>query len=203
MPSFPAAGSPAGQLSVRHGPHPSTGRSSRTSGPAWSRPHKPATPVSVTPGVAGLRQLGVAWSLLGAASGAANHHDRAVAAGDAVLADRAEEHARELTVATPVWFVVDGERLLVHTGSATGKVKRIRNNPQVTVAACTARGVAKGPVLQATASILPDSAGDPADRLFAARYPVAWRLITGLFPLIRLVRRRPATPEVFLEITLH
>src|SRR5690348_5174813 len=99
MPSFPAAGSPAGQLSVRHGPHPSTGRSSRTSGPAWSRPHKPATPVSVTPGVAGLRQSGVAWSLLGAASSAANHHDRAVAAGDAVLADRAEEHARELAVA--------------------------------------------------------------------------------------------------------
>src|SRR6185437_16353394 len=51
----------------------------------WAPPARPAS--------------GVAWSLLGAASGAASHHDRAVAVGDAVLADRAEEHARELAVA--------------------------------------------------------------------------------------------------------
>jgi hypothetical protein len=41
----------------------------------------------------------LARSLLGAASSAANHHSRAVAVGDAVLDDRAEEHAHELTVA--------------------------------------------------------------------------------------------------------
>src|SRR5712671_2784574 len=109
MPSFPAAGSPAGQLTVRHGPHPYTGRSSRTSGPAWCRPHKPATPSGASRRAS--RPFRGEWSLLGAASSAADHHDRAAAVGDAVLADRAEEHARELTVAmTPDDDEISGRR---------------------------------------------------------------------------------------------
>ena len=38
-------------------------------------------------------------------------------------------------VATPVWLVVRDGRLLVETDAASGKVKRIRRNPQVRVAA--------------------------------------------------------------------
>ena len=41
-------------------------------------------------------------------------------------------------MATPVWFVQQGGRLLVETDAAAGKVKRIRCNPAVQVAACTA-----------------------------------------------------------------
>jgi hypothetical protein len=37
-------------------------------------------------------------------------------------------------VATPVWFVADGERLLISTDAQSFKVKRIRRNPRVTVA---------------------------------------------------------------------
>ena len=36
-----------------------------------------------------------------------------------------------------------------------GKTKRIRNNPQVTVAACSIRGKVTGPELAASARILP------------------------------------------------
>jgi PPOX class probable F420-dependent enzyme len=43
-------------------------------------------------------------------------------------------------VATPVWVAADGELLYVWTGARTGKAKRIRHNPAVTVAPCTARG---------------------------------------------------------------
>ena len=43
-------------------------------------------------------------------------------------------------VATPVWFVQEGDRLLFRTGVASGKAKRIRRNPAVLVAACTIRG---------------------------------------------------------------
>ena len=58
-------------------------------------------------------------------------------------------------VATPVWFGEDGDKLYVMTLSNMGKTKRIRNNPQVTVASCTMRGKLTGPEIAATARILP------------------------------------------------
>jgi PPOX class probable F420-dependent enzyme len=58
-------------------------------------------------------------------------------------------------VATPVWFGEDGDKLYVMTLSKMGKTKRIRNNPQVTVAPCTMRGKVTGPELAALARILP------------------------------------------------
>ena len=47
-------------------------------------------------------------------------------------------------VATPVWFVQRDGRLLVQTDAASGKVKRIRRDPQVRVAICTASGRLRG-----------------------------------------------------------
>src|SRR5258708_2439634 len=43
-------------------------------------------------------------------------------------------------VPTVVWFAHDGERILVWTGANSGKVKRIKNNPRVTVAPCDRTG---------------------------------------------------------------
>jgi uncharacterized protein len=44
-------------------------------------------------------------------------------------------------VATPVWTVpVSDGRVGMWTGAGTGKYKRLRSNPQVTIQACTARG---------------------------------------------------------------
>ncbi|AQT75233.1 MULTISPECIES: PPOX class F420-dependent oxidoreductase [Streptomyces] len=43
-------------------------------------------------------------------------------------------------VATPVWAVADGGELYVWTRSDSWKVKRIRNDGRVTVAACDVRG---------------------------------------------------------------
>jgi PPOX class probable F420-dependent enzyme len=58
-------------------------------------------------------------------------------------------------IATPVWFGEDGNKLYVMTISTMGKVKRVRNNPQVTVAPCTFRGKVTGLEVGATARILP------------------------------------------------
>lgn len=58
-------------------------------------------------------------------------------------------------IATPVWFGEDGDTLYVMTLSDMGKTKRIRNNPQVTVAPCTIRGKVIGPEFPALARILP------------------------------------------------
>jgi uncharacterized protein len=44
-------------------------------------------------------------------------------------------------VATPVWVVAEGGRLYVWTGAQTGKAKRIRHHPAVTVAPCLGRAL--------------------------------------------------------------
>ena len=47
-------------------------------------------------------------------------------------------------VGTALWIVADGDHLYVWTGSQTGKVKRVRNNPAVTIAPATRRGKPTG-----------------------------------------------------------
>jgi PPOX class probable F420-dependent enzyme len=47
-------------------------------------------------------------------------------------------------VATPVWFTVNGKKLSVVTRVQTGKVKRLKKNPNVRVAPCGVRGQLKG-----------------------------------------------------------
>jgi uncharacterized protein len=57
-------------------------------------------------------------------------------------------------VATPVWFVADGERLLVETDAGSYKVKRIRRDPHVSVATCSARGRTMSDPVEAHAEVL-------------------------------------------------
>ncbi|MFB7514893.1 PPOX class F420-dependent oxidoreductase [Streptomyces sp. NPDC056144] len=48
-------------------------------------------------------------------------------------------------VATPVWYAVEGSELYAWTRADSWKVKRLRNDPRVTVAVCDVRGnVAEG-----------------------------------------------------------
>jgi uncharacterized protein len=57
-------------------------------------------------------------------------------------------------VATPVWFVEEGGKLLVQTDSGSGKVKRIRANPTVKVALSNGMGHLRGGQAQARAEVL-------------------------------------------------
>jgi PPOX class probable F420-dependent enzyme len=57
-------------------------------------------------------------------------------------------------VATPVWVVRDGDALAIWTPAGSGKVKRIRNNPRVTVAACDVRGRVRGEAVEGRAEPL-------------------------------------------------
>lgn len=82
-------------------------------------------------------------------------------------------------VATPVWFGEDGAKLYVMTRSDMGKTKRIRNNPQVTVAPCTIRGEVTGPEFAALARILPPEEHARARqtlnrKYWMARLPLIW-----------------------------
>jgi uncharacterized protein len=57
---------------------------------------------------------------------------------------------------TPVWFVQDGETLYVSTMENCGKVKRIRRNGRVNVAACRMNGKISGSWVPAEAREITD-----------------------------------------------
>ena len=73
-------------------------------------------------------------------------------------------------VATPVWFVTEGERLLAMTAVGSGKVKRIRRDPSVTVAACSARGRLRGTPIAARAELLPSTELEHVKGLMGRKY---------------------------------
>ena len=73
-------------------------------------------------------------------------------------------------VATPVWFVGEGDRLLAMTAAGSGKVKRIRRNPSVTMAACSARGRLHGTPIPAHAELLPSTEVERVKRLMGRKY---------------------------------
>jgi PPOX class probable F420-dependent enzyme len=105
-------------------------------------------------------------------------------------------------VATPVWFVQRDGRLLVQTDAASGKVKRIRRNPQVRVAICTASGRLRGEQVPAVAEILPDQETGVVEQLIAGKY----RFDMIIFRPLRFIQTtlhlgRPRTKMVILGIT--
>jgi uncharacterized protein len=105
-------------------------------------------------------------------------------------------------VATPVWFVQRDGRLLVETDAASGKVKRIRRNPQVRVAVCTASGRLRGEQVPAVAEILPASEIGAVERLIAGKYPFDTIIFRPIrFVQARLHLGRPRTEPVILGIT--
>jgi PPOX class probable F420-dependent enzyme len=105
-------------------------------------------------------------------------------------------------VATPVWFVQRDGRLLVETDATSGKIKRIRRNPQVRVAACTASGRLHGEQVPAVAEVLPDSETGAVERLIADKY----RFDMIIFRPLRFIQARahlgrPRTKPAILRIT--
>jgi uncharacterized protein len=104
-------------------------------------------------------------------------------------------------VATPVWFVAEGERLLVETDAGSYKVKRIRHDPHVSVAMCSARGKTLSDPIEAQARILPWDA-ERIGPMFKDKY----RIDLAFFRPLRAVQKvahlgRKQDGPVLLEIT--
>jgi len=103
-------------------------------------------------------------------------------------------------VPTTVWVGRDGDALLVTTRRKSGKVKRIRNNPEVEIRPCNRMGRLRdgAPVLTARAEILEDS--ETAARLatvFSKKYGLKsrlgmWMERRGRHPVERVVLRLTA-----------
>lgn len=105
-------------------------------------------------------------------------------------------------VATPVWFAIDGDRILVWSGAAEGKVKRIRNNSRVMISRCDYKGKAKGPAVEATATLLPAEAGGDVHRLLNRKYWYVKPPLEFLQRIERLLSRRKSAGAAYIEIRL-
>ncbi len=57
-------------------------------------------------------------------------------------------------VGTTVLFALDGDRILVHTSSRSGKVKRLRRNPHALVQPSTILGKPLGPPIEVVGRVL-------------------------------------------------
>jgi PPOX class probable F420-dependent enzyme len=83
-------------------------------------------------------------------------------------------------VYTAVWFGEENGHLYIMTAAKTGKVKRLRNNPEVRIAPSTIRGKVIGPEFSARVRFLRPDKFPQAEKLIKAKYwlarvPFLWR----------------------------
>lgn len=105
-------------------------------------------------------------------------------------------------VATPVWFVQENGSLLVETDGDSGKVKRIRRNPVVRVAPCTASGRLRAQQVTARAELLPAAETGRVEALLARKYRFDLMIIKPLRSVQGALHLgRPRGTPVALKIT--
>lgn len=92
-------------------------------------------------------------------------------------------------VRTPLWFAEQDGKLYVMTRDDSWKYKRVRNNPRVLVAPCTARGRVTGPEVEVRARIL-----QPAE------FPTARKALERKYWMLRLSFLW-SKRNIFMEIT--
>ncbi|HWM02322.1 MAG TPA: PPOX class F420-dependent oxidoreductase [Actinophytocola sp.] len=73
-------------------------------------------------------------------------------------------------VPTPLWHAVRDGVVYTSTREGLGKLKRMRNNQNVTISACTLRGKVIGPTYPARARLLSGAEGRWANRIKRNRY---------------------------------
>ncbi|MBE3067163.1 MAG: PPOX class F420-dependent oxidoreductase [Chloroflexi bacterium] len=97
---------------------------------------------------------------------------------------------------TPVWFVQEGKTLYVSTMANSGKVKRIRNNGGVNVAACKMNGKVSGAWVPARACEITDpEIGTKVNRMLEKKYGLMKKLFDRQ-------RTQKGAKDTLLEIKL-
>ena len=107
-------------------------------------------------------------------------------------------------VATPVWFVSDGRRLLALTDLHSAKVRRIRRDPRVLVASCRANGKLRHEPVPARAEVLTATADlERVRKLLIERYQLSYRSVMLVYRIARRLRgRRSVSDGAALAITV-
>ena len=105
-------------------------------------------------------------------------------------------------VATTVWPVAVEGKLYVSTGSRTGKVKRIRNNPDISVAQCDGRGRSTGAAHKGVARIIPVAQHPEVETAMVRKYGVQKRII-NLVDKVRGKNSKSFGERILLELVLE
>jgi PPOX class probable F420-dependent enzyme len=99
-------------------------------------------------------------------------------------------------IATPLWFVSDGERLFALTDLHSAKVRRIRRNSRVLVAPCRADGKLRGEPVPARAEVLTATTDlERVQKLLMERYKLSYRVVMLGYRLGRRLRRRASVAD--------
>ena len=106
--------------------------------------------------------------------------------------------ANGIGVRTPVWFAEDATHtLFVYSRADAGKVKRVRRNGSVRIAACTMRGAILGPRVDAAARIVLSDEAAAGMRLLNRKY-WPWKGIGDFFG-----RLTTSQPRAVIAIRPH
>lgn len=101
-------------------------------------------------------------------------------------------------VPTTVWFAIVEDKAYVFTSANSGKAKRIRNNPHVTLTPSNFRGRPRTPVsIEAEARIMDKDEEEMPDRAIDRKYGWQYRLFNRI---LELPRNPPE--HVFLELRI-
>jgi uncharacterized protein len=108
-------------------------------------------------------------------------------------------------VATPVWFVSDGRRLLAFTDLHSAKVRRVRRNPRVLVASCRMDGKLRGEQVAARVQLLTGTAElERVQKLLLGRYKLSYRIVMLCYRLGRRLRGQQSVADgAALAITVE
>ena len=108
-------------------------------------------------------------------------------------------------VATPVWFISDGERLFAFTDLHSPKVRRIHRNPHVLIASCRVDGKLRRDPVSAHAEVLTAEVDfERVQALLLDRYKISYRVVMLFYRLGRRLRGKQSVAEgAVLAITVE
>jgi PPOX class probable F420-dependent enzyme len=100
-------------------------------------------------------------------------------------------------VKTPVWAAPLDGKLVIVTDGTSYKVKRIKNDPKVRLAACTVRGDVRGPWHEGTCRVLDPAGGARAEGALRSKYGFQYRALNFFSRISGRIARR-----AYLEVTV-
>ena len=98
-----------------------------------------------------------------------------------------------VAVKTPVWIAPFGDNEACFTvGGESGKVKRLRNNPNVTLQQCDVRGrvMAGTPVVEATARVVTGADCEPINVAMRNKYKIQFRMLEWSSAITSKIKRQ-------------
>ena len=98
-----------------------------------------------------------------------------------------------VAVKTAVWIAPLGDNQACFTvGGGSGKVKRLRNNPNATLQQCDVRGrvVAGTPIVEATARVVTGAECEPVNVAMRNKYKIQFRLLEWSSAITSKIKRQ-------------